>query len=99
MPSSENLSKKHFFYVYTLRSIQQGSLYIGYTQDLKKRLEEHNKGLNTSTRPFSPWQLIYYEAGLSELDAKRREKYLKTSQGSRLLKRRIKEYFYNLKQT
>ena len=44
-----------------------------------------------------PWHLIHYEAYYNEDDAKRREKYLKTSQGSRLLKRMLKEYFYNKK--
>jgi putative endonuclease len=39
-------------------------------------------------------ELIYYEACLNEEDAKRREKYLKTSQGRRMLKIRIKEYLY-----
>lgn len=44
-----------------------------------------------------PWELIYYEVCLHKDDAKRREKYLKTSQGIRLIKRRLKEYFYNKK--
>ncbi len=85
-----------FFYVYVLESIQTRGLYIGYTNDLKKRLEEHNHGLNVSTKPYRPYRLIYYEACISRKDALRREKYLKTSQGSRLLKRRLKEYFYEL---
>jgi len=40
---------------------------------------------------------VYYEGCLNIKDAKRRERYLKTSQGSRLLKRRLKEYFYEKK--
>jgi len=44
-----------------------------------------------------PWKLIYYEACISEEYAKRREVYLKTTQGKRLLKRRLKEYFYENK--
>ncbi len=44
-----------------------------------------------------PWKLIHNEAYLNEKDAKRREKYLKTSQGSRLLKRMLKKYFYEQK--
>ncbi len=69
-------------------------LYIGYTEDLRKRLKEHNQGLSKSTKRYLPWKLIYYEACLNINDAKRREKYFKTSQGRRLLKRRLKEYFY-----
>jgi putative endonuclease len=67
---------------------------MGCTVDLRKRLKEHNQGLNKSTKTYRPWKLIYYEACLNEDDAKRRENYLKTSQDQRLLKRRLKEYFY-----
>ncbi|PIQ75271.1 MAG: endonuclease [Candidatus Portnoybacteria bacterium CG_4_8_14_3_um_filter_40_10] len=84
-----------FHYVYLLESLKFDELYIGYTSDLRKRIDEHNRGLNFSTKPYIPWQLIHYEAYKSEKDARRREKYLKTSQGSRLLKRILKEYFYS----
>ena len=83
-----------FFYVYVLESINQRNLYIGHTTDLRKRLKEHNQGLNFSTKSFRPWQLIYYEASINKKDAERIEKYLKTNQGKRLLRRRLKEYFY-----
>jgi len=85
------------FYNYILQSIKNGNLYTGYTADLKKRLKEHNQGLSKSTKSYRPWKLIYYEACLNEKDAKRREGYLKTTQGQRLLKRRLKEYFYQIK--
>ncbi|MBI3290722.1 GIY-YIG nuclease family protein [Candidatus Falkowbacteria bacterium] len=83
-----------FYYVYVLESEKHKELYIGYTRDLRFRIKEHNQGLNKSTKPYRPWKLIYYEACLSERDAKRREKYFKKTQGRRLLKRRLKEYFY-----
>src|SRR3989339_1556230 len=95
MPGSENSTKITFRYVYVLQSLKTDGLYIGYTIDLKRRLKEHNDGLSFSTKPYLPWQLIHYEAYLNEKDAKRREKYLKTNQGSRLLKRMLKEYFYS----
>ena len=91
MPCSEFST---MFYNYVIQSKKNNSLYIGYTTDLKKRLKEHSQGFIESTKPYCPWELIYYEACLSEKDAKRREKYLKTIQGYRLLKRRLKEYFY-----
>jgi putative endonuclease len=71
---------------------------VGYTTELRKRLKEHNQGLNRSTKTFRPWRLIYCEACLDKEDAKRRERYFKTTQGQRLLKRRLKEYFYKLKE-
>lgn len=97
MPGSRTLTVIMFYYVYVLQGETSSSLYIGYTTDLKKRLEEHNRGLVFSTKSSRPWRLIYYEACLDKDDAKRREKYLKTNQGARLLKRRIKEYFYKRK--
>lgn len=95
MPGSENSITVMFYYVYVLQSKKKGSLYIGYTSDLRKRFQEHNRGLNFSTKPFRPWQLIHYEAYKNIKDVKRREKYLKSNQGNRLLKRMLKEYFYD----
>lgn len=82
------------FYVYCLQSEINQELYFGYTNDLKRRFKEHNQKLNFSTKRYAPWKLIYYQACLNEKDAKRRENYLKTSQGSRMLKSRLKEYLY-----
>lgn len=64
---------------------------------MKRRFKEHNQGLVFSTKPYKPWLLVYYEGCLDENDAKRRENYLKTTQGGRLLKRRIKEYLFKEK--
>lgn len=88
-----------FFYVYVLQSIPKGVHYTGYTRDLRARFEEHQRGGSRSTKPYRPWRLIYYEACLNEGDAKRREQYLKTTQGMRLLKRRLREYFYHDRST
>lgn len=83
------------FYVYALESEKGKELYFGYTKDLKRRFAEHNRGESFSTRKHGgKWKLIYYEACLEQSDAERREKYLKTSQGRRMLKRRIKDYLY-----
>lgn len=82
------------FYVYCLQSEKDvQELYFGYTKDLKVRLVEHNSGHNVSTKRYLPWKIIYYEACLLESDAKRREKYLKTTIGRRMFKRRLKDYF------
>ena len=83
------------FYSYVLQSEKNKKMYVGYTTDLRKRLKEHNQKRNQSTKSYCPWILIYYEACLNKEDAKRREKYLKTTQGQRLLKRRLKDYLYS----
>lgn len=85
------------FYTYVLKSKDDKETYIGYTNDLKQRLKEHNQGLNFSTKKHKPWKIIYYECCLDKDDAKRREKYFKTTQGRRLLKLRLREYYYKLK--
>lgn len=65
------------FYVYILKSIKDKELYIGSTNDLKRRFQEHNKGLVRSTSKRKPFILIYYEAYRSEKDARMRESRLK----------------------
>ncbi len=79
------------FTVYVLRSIQNNQLYVGYTTDLKQRLETHNKGSVVSTKGKRPWEIIFSEAYISQDDAIRREKYLKTTQGKNALKHMLRE--------
>ena len=81
-----------FYYVYVLESTKDKKRYIGYTKNLKKRIEEHNKGTNFSTKFRFPLQLIYFEGCKNMKDAKRREHYLKTTQGQRFLGLRLQEY-------
>lgn len=90
MPS--NTTSSVFFYVYVLESLKDGKRYIGFTRDLRRRIEEHNGGKTFSTKFRRPFKLIYYEACLSEDDAKRREGYLKTTQGRRFLGLRLIDY-------
>ena len=80
------------FYTYVLHSEQDKEFYVGFTKNLKLRFERHNKGLVESTKNRKPLKLIYYEACLSQEDATRREKYLKTYNGRIFLKRRLKSY-------
>lgn len=82
-----------FHYVYVLEN-KNKELYIGYTENLKRRLLEHNQGRNKSTKNGESWSIVYCEACLHANDAKRRERYLKTNQGSRLLKRRLRDYLF-----
>ncbi len=81
------------FYAYILQSLKDKSLYIGYTADLKKRFSEHNNGKPKATKPFRPYKLIFYEAFINRVDAKRREEYLKSGWGFRSIKKMLKNYF------
>lgn len=78
------------FYVYLLKSKKDGDFYLGSTNDLKKRIREHNQGQVSSTKPRKPFILLYYEAYLNEEDARVREYNLKKrGQALAQLKRRM----------
>ncbi|MBI2673956.1 MAG: GIY-YIG nuclease family protein [Candidatus Zambryskibacteria bacterium] len=79
--------------VYILQSQKDKSLYIGYTTNIGKRLAEHNSGKSQATRPFRPYELIYYEAFIDMKDAKSREEYLKSGWGRRTINKLLKNYF------
>ena len=74
------------FCVYILFSEKDRQLYIGYSSDIVKRLEQHISGQNISTKHRGPWKLIFIEYYLFKEDAKKREKYFKTTIGKRTLK-------------
>lgn len=79
------------YYVYILQNKVDTNLYIGYTHDLKKRLNEHNRLDSLYTKRKAPWEVIYYEAYKSQIDAVGREKQLKRfAQSYTGLKRRIR---------
>ncbi|MBP9716977.1 MAG: GIY-YIG nuclease family protein [Candidatus Levybacteria bacterium] len=82
-----------FYYVYVLRNFSKEYIYIGYSENIKIRLIEHNSGKVRSTKPYAPFELIHYEAYGNMKDAKRREMYLKTSKGKTTLRTMLKEYF------
>ena len=80
------------YYVYILKSKKDNNLYMGSTNDLERRIIEHNKGLVFSTKPRIPFELVYYEAYKSETNAREREKCLKLrSRAFVQLMKRIKE--------
>lgn len=78
-----------FFYVYVLESILDKGRYIGYTSNIKRRLEEHQKGKSFTTKFMRSFRLIYFEGCTHSEDAKRREGYLKTHQGRKFLGLRL----------
>lgn len=79
-------------YTYVLQSKKDKNLYVGWTNDLRKRFLTHQNGEVHSTKYRLPMKLIYYETCVSREDAKKREKYLKTAWGKRYLKNRLRKY-------
>ena len=77
------------FFVYVLRSISDNTTYIGCTEDLEKRINEHNQGKTKSVKHKLPLELVYYEAYNTKTLARKREIQLKknSSEKEKLYKR------------
>ncbi|MBI3307106.1 MAG: GIY-YIG nuclease family protein [Candidatus Omnitrophica bacterium] len=73
------------FCTYVLRSKKDNKLYIGHTQDLEKRLEEHNAGLVQSTKSRIPFVLVHFEKFATRSEARWQERKWKTAWGHKQL--------------
>jgi putative endonuclease len=78
------------FYTYVLKSLSHGNRYIGSTNDISKRLAEHNQGKCRYTSGRRPWVLAYFEEFKTRGEAMMREKFLKTGQGRKFLDQILK---------
>jgi len=74
------------WYVYILRSRKNGWFYIGLTNDVQRRLNEHNAGYNASTKGKGPFDLLGAEAFPGRPSARAREKHLKSGVGREWLR-------------
>lgn len=77
-----------FYYVYILK-LSNNDLYIGYTEDLKRRYSEHKDGFERTTKKFLPCELIFYTAFKSKYKALDFEKYLKSGSGHAFRKKHL----------
>ena len=77
------------FFVYVLRSEVDGRLYKGMTDNLDRRLKEHNSGKMKSTKGYVPWHLVYSEVFDSRQEARLREVFLKSGIGREFLKEKL----------
>jgi putative endonuclease len=82
------------FAVYVLENQNDKSWYIGQTDNLKRRLQEHNnkQGGRTTKRKLGEWKLIYAEAYIDKRDAIGREKFLKGGSGRKYLNKQLTHY-------
>jgi putative endonuclease len=81
------------YYVYLIESQQDKSWYIGYTADLKRRINDHQDGIGCRTTAMKKdWKLIYYEAYVDKRDGTGRERFLKSGSGWRYLKKQLTNY-------
>jgi putative endonuclease len=84
------------YYVYFISSQIKDFLYVGSTNDIKRRLTEHNEGLVQSTKHYKPFNLEGYIAVKSESHARELEKYFKTGSGRAILLKRLIQLEKNL---
>ena len=80
------------FFVYILYSLKDKKLYVGQTNNLKKRLFEHNIGKVKSTKSRTPFIVLYKETFTNRYDAMKREKFLKSLYSAKFKKKLIKQY-------
>lgn len=75
------------FFVYILKSQVANKSYVGHTDDLGRRIKEHNSGKHFYTKRHLPWEIIYNEKFENADEARKREKYLKITNGRRFMKK------------
>jgi putative endonuclease len=78
------------FYVYVLKSLLRNYLYVGMTNDLERRVKQHNNGLNKTTKPYRPFEIHLVDEYPSRVEARNREKFLKSGIGKEILKSLLK---------
>jgi putative endonuclease len=84
-------------YTYILFSKKDKQLYIGFTDNLRSRFKRHQLGFVKTTKNRRPLMLIYYEAYINTIDAKRREKYLRGGNGRKEQKIQLRSCLENLR--
>jgi len=72
--------------VYAIKSLSRNYIYVGISNDVPRRFEEHNKGYNKTTKPYLPFKLIYTESFPTRKAARVKEKYLKGGSGKKFLR-------------
>ena len=73
------------FFIYILYSKSRGRFYIGYTQDIKERINRHNMGRERHTKSGAPWKLIHSESFETRSAAMKQENKIKKRGAKRYL--------------
>ncbi|TPM37433.1 GIY-YIG nuclease family protein [Mesorhizobium sp. B2-3-4] len=76
------------WYVYFLQ-LDNGDVYVGSTNDLRRRFESHQSGCVTSTKAHLPVVLKTYIAVETEANARQLERYFKTGSGKAFASKRF----------
>jgi predicted GIY-YIG superfamily endonuclease len=85
IPAETALMPAGTVYVYCLSNAVNKEIYVGISNDVERRLLEHNKGRNRYTKAFVPWKVIFIEPHPDYMAARVREKYFKSAAGKKHL--------------
>ncbi|HOZ55856.1 MAG: GIY-YIG nuclease superfamily protein [Parcubacteria group bacterium ADurb.Bin316] len=78
------------YYLYAIISKNKNYIYVGISDDYNRRINQHNKGYNKTTRPYRPFEKLTIQKFITRAEAKKREKYLKSGCGKEDLKSLLK---------
>ena len=76
----------YMYTIYAIKSKKDERIYVGFTENLTRRLHEHNHGNVRSTKAFVPWELLYTKQASDRVSARQKEKKLKSGYGKEFLK-------------
>jgi len=90
---TQNLYLKYnlMYFVYAITSLNRNYIYIGLTNDHQRRINQHQMGKEKTTAPYRPFAVIFTEQYETRIEARQREKYLKSGIGKEWIKRAYKK--------
>jgi putative endonuclease len=74
------------YYTYVIKSSIRNYIYVGISNNVERRIEEHNSGKNKTTKPYKPFMLLHTEEFSNRIEARAREKWFKSGEGKEFIK-------------
>ena len=88
--ASKIAGHRNMYYLYAIVNKDKKYIYVGISDNYTRRIEQHNNGYNKTTKPYRPFEILLIEKFDNRIEARKREKYLKSGCGKELLKSLIK---------
>ena len=86
LPAGRQARTTKMYYVYAIKSVSKNYIYVGLTNNPERRIKQHNSGKERTTRPYFPFMTLIIESYPTRIEARKREKYLKSGIGKEFLK-------------
>jgi len=77
------------YFTYIIYSVNFNKYYVGLSANVNQRLKSHNAGKVKSTKAFTSWELVHIEKFDTRIEARKREKYLKSAAGRKWRKNNL----------